>query len=346
MTQLKNFILLTRFILKVRAVNREKGKYHRLVKKVAEKEFSYLHEIHDGSVDRLYFLKIQWYMVTNLYLGELIAGLRPQKLTNNEKNTLIYLGALMAITDLMIDDLKVKPERITVLLKGNYDTSENPSAFEQVFVLFHQKLIANIDKEKAAYIQDFSLREPQLDSKTQMHEELTEFEVHEITRKKGGTAILLTTSLLFDITERNQEAFYHLGAFIQYMNDSQDIFKDAHAGITTFISFCNNFDEVNARLKQEFDQTTALFLQTDFPRKSLYELLFNLNALYTAMLYKNKEFSRKHSNTIDIDNLRSIDRSRFNVQMFSVKSLLFCVPRILTYAIPKAHNNDKDAQRN
>ena len=331
---IKNSFLFFKFISKVKAVDKENGAYHKYAKHIAAHEISKLHKINDGSISRLHLLKVQWYMATNLYLGELIAGLRTRALSLNEKKALVYLGALMAITDLMTDDFRLEAAKISMLLKEGTREPSELAAIEKLFLLYHERLFAVIDQEKAAYIRDFSLRKPHIESQLQLNQEISEAEIHQLTREKGGTAILLTSSLLFNITERNQKAFYQLGAFIQYLNDSQDIFKDAHAGITTFVSFCNNFGEVNARLKQEFDQTTTLLLQTDFPRASLYSLLFYLNALYTGVLYKNKAFARKLSDTIDLGNIRLMDKTTFRIPMFSMKSLVFCLPRMLKYTMP------------
>lgn len=331
---LNNSFLFLKFISKVRAVNNENGSYHKYINRIATNEISASHKINDGSINRLQLLKIQWYMVTNLFLGELMAGLRPQNLTLQEKKALIYLGALMAITDLMTDDFRLEAEKISMLLKGNMREPAELSAIEKIFLLYHEKLLSVIDKEKASYIRDFSLRKPHLESRLQLKQGINESEIHKITRKKGGTAILLTASLLLNITKKNKEAFHQLGAFIQYLNDSQDIYKDTLAGVTTFVSFCHSFSEVNTKLNQEFEHTTALMLETDFSHKNLYKLLFNLHAMYVGILFKNKVFAQKLSNTIDFGSIRLMDKTTFRVHMSSVKSLVFCLPRILLFKIP------------
>ena len=58
MALLNNFNLLIRFITKVRAVNRENGQYHKLVKQIAAAEIQQSEAISDGSIEKLHFLKI------------------------------------------------------------------------------------------------------------------------------------------------------------------------------------------------------------------------------------------------------------------------------------------------
>ena len=335
MVLFNNFKLLIRFITKVRAVNRENGQYHKLVKQIAAAEIRASEAINDGSIEELHFLKIQWYMATNLYLGELLAGLRPQKLTEKEKSSLVYLGALMAITDVMVDDIKVHPERLNFLMKGSYEKLGKLSAIEQVFMLFYQKLLASVEKEKAGYIQDFSLRKPQLDSHGQINAKQTIGEIHEITRKKGGTAVLLTASLLFPITEKNRGVFYQLGAFIQYMNDSQDMYKDARAGIQTFISHYNTFDEINQKLGEEFEQTKVLLYASDYAFNKVNEFLFYLHAMFVGIIFKNKELTKRFGNSIEIEKLLLMKKATFEIQMFSMRSIIFSAPKILSFKRPK-----------
>lgn len=332
---IKNSKLLLKFASKVRAVNRENGSYHRYVNKIAQNEIARSHQFNDGSISQLHFLKIQWYMVTNLYLGELLSELRPKGITNKEKETLVYLGALMAITDLMVDDHQIDSQRISILLKGDNNELLQLSAIEKVFILYHEKLLSITDSKKAFLIKDFSMRKPQIESQTQLKKDLSEAEIHALTRNKGGTAILLTASLLFEITEKNKAAFYQLGAFIQYLNDSQDMYKDMNAGITTFVSFCTNYNQVNERLKLEFDKTTTLLQQTEYETGDLYRLIFYLQALYVGVLYKNTEFAKITGNRIDNLSQPQLSKDQFRTKIFTPSSLRFCIPRILSFRNPQ-----------
>jgi hypothetical protein len=159
----------------------------------------------------------------------------------------------------------------------------------------------------------------------------SETEINEITRRKGGTAVLLTAALLLEITKKNQKAFYQLGAFIQYLNDSQDIYKDAKAGITTFVNYCSSFDEINQKLSDEFSQTKALFQATDFPEKNIYELLFYIHAMYVGILYKNKDFAIRHGSAINLKEIRNLERKEHMVNIYSLKSFRYCFPKILLF---------------
>lgn len=331
---IKNSILLLKFVTKVRAVNRENGSYHRYVNKIAHQDITKSNQINDGSISQLHFLKIQWYMATNLYLGELLSELRHQKLNIKEKKSLIYLGALMAITDLMVDDHQIDSQRISILLNSDYHKFNECTAIEKIFILYHEKLLSIIDSKKAFLIKDFSLRKPQIDSQSQLKEDLTAAEIHELTRNKGGTAILLTASLLFEITEKNKAAFYQLGAFIQYMNDNLDMCKDMNAGVTTFVSFCTNYDQVNEQLKLEFDKTTTLFQETEYDSDDLYRLMFYIHAMYVAVVYKNFELAKIAGSKIENLSRPQLSNYQLRIKAFTSSSLRFCIPKILCFENP------------
>ena len=329
-----NSILTLKFITKVLAVNREKGAYHSYVKKAASYEIGKSHDLNDGSITKLDFLKIQWYMVTTLYLGELLTELRQNKLTKQEKKSLIYSGALMAITDIMVDDHQLGSEKLIALLSGETFDHEDLSSIENVFILYHNKLVSIISKKKVLTIQNFSLRKPHIESQSQLKTVLTEDEAINHTRKKGGTALLLTASLILDINEKNEAAIYQLGAFIQYMNDSQDIYKDVKAGITTFVSYCSTFDEVNKTLRREFRKTEELFHKTTYPEYGVYKLLFYLNGMYAGIAYKNTQFARITGNEIDRSLINKLDKEQFRINLFSLTSINYCLPGMLKFKIP------------
>ena len=326
-----NSILTLKFVVKVIAVNRENGSYHSYVKKVAVNEIRKSYDLNDGSISILDFLKIQWYMVTTLYLGELLTDLRPKKLTKQEKKLLIYLGALIAITDLMVDDHQLTSEKLTELLSGNSFDYKHLSPIERVFILYHHKLISNLSEEKAIIIQDFAFRKPQIESQSQLKSDLTEEKVIEHTTQKGGSALVLIASLLFNITEPDKAAIYQLGVFIQYLNDSQDIYKDIKTGITTFVNYRSTFNEINKTLSEEFSITIESFTKTNYSEKGVYHLLFYINALFTGVSYKVESYSKNAGEIIDIEKIRQMDKSIFNTNMLSLKSVEYCIPKIITF---------------
>ena len=329
-----NTLLTVQFISKALATNREKGTYHLYVQKTAAEEIKKSYELNDGSITRIHYLKIQWYMATTLYLGEVLSELRPEKLIETEKKSLIWLGALIAITDLIVDEFNMDSDKLTRLMTNEAERSRSDlSAIEQVLLLYYRRLLTVISKEKAETIHDFSLLKPQIDSQAQLSTGLTKETVMEHTRKKGGTALLLIASLLFDLTEKNKAAFYQLGTFIQLMNDSQDLPKDIRNGITTFISFQKSYKDIQKLLEEEFRKTAVLFHGSGFPEAGVFRLLFYFHAMLTGINYKLRSYSRITHNVMDADKFRNTDKSKFSVHMFSPESIIYCLPRVFKFTI-------------
>lgn len=338
MSYFTNSLLTIRFVSGALAANREKGACHRYVKKIAANEIRKSHELNDGSISRTDYLKIQWYMVTTLYLGKLLSQLRPEKLTPDEKRSLIYLGALMAVTDLMVDDHQLEKEKLIRLMTNEQERKRNDlSAIERILLLYYQQLLTVIDKDKKKMIHDFSLLKPQIESHNQHSGNITESEAMEHTRRKGGSALLMVASLLFNMTEQNKVTFYQLGVFIQLMNDSQDLPKDIRSGITTFISFQNSYEDIRQILEEEFKKTAILFSDNDFPEKGVYRLLFNFHALLTGIAFKLHRYSDITGNTIDSGRIQRTDKTRFRIHMFSLNSMTYCLPKILKFDTNFSH---------
>ncbi|RLD87687.1 MAG: hypothetical protein DRJ02_05780 [Bacteroidetes bacterium] len=332
MNYFTNSLITIRFISKAFATNREKGTYHLYVQKTAAEEIKKSHELNDGSIIRIHYLKIQWYMATTLYLGELLSELRPEKLTQDEKRSLIYMGALIAITDLMVDELQLPYKKIKQLMTDEAERQRNDlTAIERILLLYYRKLLTIINNDQKKDIHDFSLLKPQIDSQAQLSGTMTEDEVVTQTHEKGGTALLLVASLLFEMDEKNRTAFYQLGAFIQLMNDSQDLPKDLRNGVTTFVSFQNSYDDIRQVLEKEFEKTVIIFSANDFPEKGVYRLLFYLHALLTGIEYKLLCYGKITDGVVDADRIIRTDKSDFRVSAFSLNSIIYCFPKILKF---------------
>ena len=332
MSILKNLPLTVRFISGAAAVNNEKGSTHKYVLKMAAPEIEKSRKIGINKLTRLDFLKIQWYMATTLYLGELLSGLRPEKLSLQEKKSLIYLGALMAVTDLMVDDFQLGKERISRLMTSEEERKRDDlSAIERILLIYYQQLMTVVGENQKKIIHDFSLLEPQIDSGKQISDTLTEEEVMEQTRKKGGTALLLVASLLFDITGKNKSAFYQLGSFIQFLNDSQDLPRDIRNSVLTFVHFQESYEELSGILNKEFQKTARVFYESEFPEENVYRLLFYFHAMLTGILFKLDRYAGLTNGVIDTEKIKNTDKSFFRVPMFSAGSIAFCLPKIIGY---------------
>ena len=65
-------------------------------------------------------------MVESLFIGEILAKLTDHSITKKEKESLIYLGAIMALLDTIVDDFKLEKTVVVELLKVHFRLEMSP----------------------------------------------------------------------------------------------------------------------------------------------------------------------------------------------------------------------------
>ncbi len=140
------------------------------------------------------------------------------------------LAAFIALYDDYTDDFDLKHHQILELLK-----SDSPRDSRQRLSIFLYKKILEIHPnptlfkellEKGGAAQDLSLKQKDVGTSQET--------LWEITRKKGGYFTLICfAGFIKEFTEAQQDYIYELGANIQLLNDTFDVYKDTQAGVST-----------------------------------------------------------------------------------------------------------------
>ena len=141
----QNFILFLKLAWKMFNANKTCGSYHRYVKRIARVTISQSRILNDGSIPERIFKKIRWYMVEAVIMGELLAALSDQTIKKEDKKSLIYLGAIMALFDVIVDDYRLDREKINKILHNTFSQvditlTEDITAIEKVYYLYLNKL--------------------------------------------------------------------------------------------------------------------------------------------------------------------------------------------------------------
>lgn len=326
--------LLSRLALQMSRANRQDGRYQAAVLKKAGDVISAATALDDGSLPPLLFKKIQWYMTELLITGSLLSGLRLKKLSQGEERQFIYLGAIMALFDAMVDDQlpsTVPAQSLNHFINKDYHTG-GLSSIEKIFLLYSERFTENVDSSTWIELErHFEKIRYQLESKSQAVGEPGEEELMRLTIGKGAASLLLCYALLFPADEKNERAMFELGALIQLMNDAQDVYKDASRGITTFMAFRTNWKDAETVLEKHMAGTCKAFLESAFPRKRLYPFLFQINAMLVLIRYKLEYYSGITNNILDIKSVSAMSREDFRVRLFSFKALVYSIPRILAF---------------
>ncbi|HCU19939.1 MAG: hypothetical protein A2X05_18835 [Bacteroidetes bacterium GWE2_41_25] len=313
------------------------GSYHRYVKRVAGDTIRQSLMLNDESIPERIYKKIQWYMVEAVFIGEMLARMADNSISKRDKESLIYLGAIMALFDVIVDDIRLKRDIVNEILEHTFSTtgSKPPagdSAIVRVYFLYVDKLIATIDKEQWREISGhLNIIRLQMKSDEQLMNSITEESVNSITLGKGGVATLICSVFLQQKSESFREAVFELGGFIQMMNDCQDLHKDTVAGIKTFVHFSKDFSEIFNKLDEKRMKTFHLIQSLDYSYKGRKETLFDLNAMFIVISYKLQRYAENSNYSLDFKFIADMNKEDFRINPFSPAAVSACLGKILRF---------------
>ena len=317
--------------------NKTYGLYHIRVRNIAKRVIREAHKLNDGSVAPRVYKKIQWYMVETLVTGEMLGALSGKKPERKDIEILVYLGAVMAIIDIVTDDYRIERKVTEDILQqafsgGDLEEYKEAAPELKICILFLRKLRDAAGAELWKTISESSdLINIQLKSGEQFSDEVTESAVNKLTIKKGGVSVLLCASVLRLEERQLLSALYETGGFIQMMNDCQDMHKDTVAGIKTFIHFCHDFGEILNKLNSQRVKVFRMINELSLPEQAKHRFLFDLNALFIVITYKLHRYSEVCGNKLEFDAIRQIDKVEFRVSPFSFSAFAACTGKIVYF---------------
>jgi hypothetical protein len=329
--------LLIKLAYKMFQANNTFGSYHRYVNRVARETVHKSRILNDGTIPERVYKKIQWYMVESVVMGEILANLTDHLINNKEKESLIYLGSIMAIFDVITDDFKMAPTVVADLFKylisrGKRTTSQDETAIEKVFHLYLDKLNNTIEKEHWLEMnKHFDIIQFQMQSDRQLKGNLTEEGVTKITMGKGGVSILLCSALLLPTDDSYKKALFELGGFIQMMNDCQDIYKDTIEGITTFVHFRKSFSEIFDKMDEQRKITFHELKSLSCSYRGRSETIFYVNAMFIVISYKLQKYAEACCYSLDFKAIAAMRKNDFRINPFSPGAIAACFGRIMRH---------------
>ncbi len=331
----KNFRLFLKLAWRMYNANNTSGYYHRYVRKIAGEIINQSLNLNDGTIPERIFRKIQWYMVEAVIMGEMLARLADRKITERDRESLIYLGSIMALFDAMVDDFKLDVVRIRQILDYTFSYSGQPvaeTAVEKIFYLYLERLLLKIEAEQWSEIAGFlGIIRSQIESAEQSGNTLSEENVTRITLEKGGVSALICSAFIRGKNDDYRNAVFQTGGLIQMMNDCQDLYKDTNAGIKTFVHFCGSFQDIFNRLNMQrinaFREIDSLELKLD----DRYRTIFDLNAMFIVISYKLRRYADASNYLLDFDLIAKMDKNDFRTNPFSFRAFYDCTGRILSF---------------
>lgn len=277
-------------------------------------------------------------MVEVVIMGEMLAHLADRSISKRNKESLIYLGAVMALFDVIIDDFKFDRAKINRILENTFSGFERTgsateTAIEKVYYLYHAKLMTTIEKEHWIEISEhLSIIKLQMQSDEQFGQTISEEHITGITLGKGGVSALICSAFLQQKSESFRNAVFELGGFIQMMNDCQDIHKDTAAGIKTFVHFRKNFGEIYAKLDDQRRKTFHLIKSLEYSYSGRRVTLFDLNAMFIVIAYKLQRYAEICNYSLDFKSIAEMEKERFRINPFSLSAVSACLGKILRFS--------------
>lgn len=315
------------------------GLYHIKARLTARKAFRKAAVLNDGSVSRKILLKIQWYMAGSVVMGEMISSLNGKRLSRSDRNSLIYLGAVMALFDVLTDEIRTDRRILEKILLDtlveNPDFSgKNTSPAVRICYMFLDELHSSTDSEQWNAICSLGgLIKKQIQSDEQFNPDLEESDAEELTEKKAGAALMLCSTILRIKDPEFVKAIYETGSFIQRLNDTQDMYCDTVSGIRTFVHFCDGFDQIRSKLLDHKIKIFEIIRSLDIPESNKYKFLFDLNAMFVVISYKLNCYECICASRLDFGEISKMEKEHFRINPFSLKSIRTCSNKILDFGI-------------
>lgn len=292
-----------------------------------------------GEVGEDIFGKLRWYMTNMAFMGHSLARLSGTRLSSQKEKAFMYLGTVIAFTDLLIDDYKVNEADVQLMLSDTFLQSTEQSitglVIEDLFRLYLNAFYEHFDKDQAA-LEEFKyglrgLMEAQVDSAKQFDPNISEEEVLRITAEKGGYSIQLCCAILPQTRGAVARQMHQLGKLDQMLNDANDLPKDARNQIITFVRFKKNYNEINNALIQERINTFEMLSALPFETTRKEEFMFLFYALSVAVTIRVGRYAKIMQQQFDFEAIAQRPKSDFDISNTSFSFIGQVLPRLLMF---------------
>jgi hypothetical protein len=271
-------------------------------------ELDKLHEVKNFKLSEGQKNRILFYTAQCFITASWTCALRGKPLTREEKQNVVYLGAITPILDDLTDTLKLNSSEILDLLRS----SKNADNYEVLIARYLYNKLQRFHNEpfnkvfeKALVSQDASIQ--QLEEK-----KLDETELKKIAQEKGGMFVLLYRVILSPKLNPNEkEALFTLGYALQQINDMFDIYKDhvnkQQTSFTNSEDIKMNWQEYQSTLSQLIAQFNSL----GYNKKNIEKCLTEISTITSrGMLCLNQLMALQKG------------QNQFNIERFTREQLI------------------------
>jgi len=326
----RNLFFLLKISVKTYIAQNTKGKLHSHCLSISEEISAEVENRLSQKIPESSLKKIVWYQVSAIFMVDLLCQVNQIDFKKLNHKIYIYLGALIAIADTLVDDYKLNTKQISTIFN---DKNHSPSSPLELSVqLIKDKLHNELPNPKTDPIaESIDLLHFQCDSIEQFKPDSTKERILEITENKGGASVLFCQRSLNPTNSQQTKALFQFGALIQYLNDAQDLHKDLQEGITTFTRYSTEFSEIIDFIDLKSQKTIAAVESAFKKTMSRDYFLFCIHAMTIGMNFKLHQYAKACNNELDFQKIKEMDKECFRVNPISWKGLKYCLPKILKF---------------
>ncbi len=233
-------------------------------------------------------------------------------LTTKERRQMLMLSAAAPIFDDYFDDKKRLVHRLKQMIEQPFEY-EPQDTKEIVFIQLLRKI--STDVRDMTFFMDICRKvyDSQLEALKQENPETPEGELRKITMDKGGYSTLLFKTLMeYPSLSGDNEAIYHFGGMVQWVDDIFDVYDDTKDGIRTPASIATDIKVLREEFENGLKELYRLFIQLDLP------LAQKLRFLDLQWFF----FSRAFVCLEQLENLQNQHNHPFNPALFPRKALI------------------------
>jgi hypothetical protein len=332
------FSKLVKSIFNIQKFNHTNSKYHRDARKLLQEYTASFDFSTDPKVPFNALSKMQWYMAEFIYSAEMLNEVMGKKSNSTQQRNHLLSGAVVAICDLIIDDLDLELEEIKSLKRPAKNNSFKRDIFKLYSVLYHT-FFESLGKSALIVRQYYELLyEAQIKSKRQFDPKITKSEVDHICIEKGGYSLLYIRAMLegkIDTLEKN--TWYEVGGYIQFCNDAQDLFKDLKNKLSTFGTCRNKLTQIAADLDQQRVVAFTLLKKSPYKTRQKDFLLFTLYSMGVGILAKLYRYHLLCKKDYSPKKLANLPKKKVRTQLQAKKLVGYWFPRVINYRYKICH---------
>ena len=217
-------------------------------------------------------------LLTATVLGENYATLRGQPLSESERITQTYLGALTPLFDDYFDQESQKENPVKAMMDDPFGFPAKKER-EKLFCKLLQQIHRTMPGREAIFQTAHEVFRTQKESLKQLEKTTDRAAIWQVSLDKGGQAALLFRQVMDNPLKPEEEhAIWQWGAVIQLLDDTFDIYEDFKAGIRTVATTSQDMEVYAKEVTQHIDELVRLFRALPYPdarvQKALNKMMF------------------------------------------------------------------------